>query len=236
MLARADEEFDTLEQEYNDAQQTWYEQLDKAPEKDGIRDATKMPPRPAKTFAPRFKAYAEKHAGEPEAIPALVWLARNGQGPRGKESEAVRALARLRRDHAADPSIKDVLPGLRLLVGRVGQDRLIDLHEHILKVNKDRETIADVTFGLGYLVFPGNRLAGVRRKDAKRSTELFEKTVKDFPDTKAGEKAKRFLFEINNLQLGMQAPDFVGKDIDGRETRLSQYRGQVVMLSFFGFW
>lgn len=32
----------------------------------------------------------------------------------------------------------------------------------------------------------------------------------------------------------VQAPDFVLRDLEGRRVRLSDYRGQVVMLAFFG--
>ena len=191
---------------------------------------------PDRAFIPKFRAYADKHAGQSEVMPALLWLVQYGDGRPRDQCEAVRALAELRRDHAADPSIKQFLPRLRASLSWVGQDRMIDLHERILKVNKDRETIADVTFGLGYLVFPGNHMAEIRRHDAERSTALFEKTVREFPGTDAAGKATRMLFEAKHLQNGMQAPDFVGKDIDGKEIRLSQFRGQVVLLSFFGFW
>ena len=34
----------------------------------------------------------------------------------------------------------------------------------------------------------------------------------------------------------MQAPELVGTDVDGKEIRLSQYRGRVVVLDFWGLW
>ena len=42
--------------------------------------------------------------------------------------------------------------------------------------------------------------------------------------------------ELDHLQVGMKAPEIVGKDIDGNEIKLSQYAGQVVVLDFWGFW
>ncbi|MDZ4774014.1 MAG: hypothetical protein SGI72_12865 [Planctomycetota bacterium] len=36
--------------------------------------------------------------------------------------------------------------------------------------------------------------------------------------------------------LNMLAPDIVGEDIDGQPIRLSDYRGKVVMLDFWGHW
>lgn len=36
--------------------------------------------------------------------------------------------------------------------------------------------------------------------------------------------------------LGKLAPEIIGEDIDGRPIKLSDYRGKVVMLDFWGNW
>ena len=36
--------------------------------------------------------------------------------------------------------------------------------------------------------------------------------------------------------IGTEAPDIVGKDLDGKEFKLSDYRDQVVVLDFWGDW
>ena len=36
--------------------------------------------------------------------------------------------------------------------------------------------------------------------------------------------------------IGIEAPEIVGQDLDGVEFKLSEYRGKVVMLSFYGLW
>lgn len=51
-----------------------------------------------------------------------------------------------------------------------------------------------------------------------------------------GELAQRELFDLQNLQVGDVAPEIVGKDLDGIEFKLSDYRGKVVMLDFWGHW
>lgn len=41
---------------------------------------------------------------------------------------------------------------------------------------------------------------------------------------------------VAKIPVGELAPDIVGKDLDGNEFKLSDYRGQVVMLDFWGDW
>src|SRR5262249_11789421 len=60
------------------------------------------------------------------------------------------------------------------------------------------------------------------------SEEYGEGTVKVFVEAA--------LFEMRNLAVGKQAPDIEGEDIDGSRFQLSDYRGKVVMLTFWGNW
>ena len=48
--------------------------------------------------------------------------------------------------------------------------------------------------------------------------------------------AKKQLFEMQNLAIGKLAPEIAGQDLDGVEFKLSDYRGQVVLLDFWGDW
>ena len=43
-------------------------------------------------------------------------------------------------------------------------------------------------------------------------------------------------FQLQNLRIGMVAPDIVAADFDGVEFKLSDYRGKVVVLDFWGNW
>ena len=51
-----------------------------------------------------------------------------------------------------------------------------------------------------------------------------------------GQMAEGDLFEIRRLQIGMVAPEIEGEDVDGQEFKLSDYRGKVVLLDFWGDW
>jgi hypothetical protein len=51
-----------------------------------------------------------------------------------------------------------------------------------------------------------------------------------------GQAIEKDLFEIRHLSVGKAAPDISGKDIDGRAFKLTDYRGKVVLLDFWGHW
>ena len=38
------------------------------------------------------------------------------------------------------------------------------------------------------------------------------------------------------LEVGDMAPEIIGEDVDGKRFKLSDYRGKVVMLDFWGDW
>ena len=44
------------------------------------------------------------------------------------------------------------------------------------------------------------------------------------------------LVDSRALPVGYVAPEIVGKDVDGKEIKLSDYRGKVVVLDFWGRW
>ena len=50
------------------------------------------------------------------------------------------------------------------------------------------------------------------------------------------EVVDREIYEIENLAVGREAPDIVGKDLHGQPLRLADHRGKVVVLEFYGDW
>jgi peroxiredoxin len=74
----------------------------------------------------------------------------------------------------------------------------------------------------------------------------FEDVIKNFGDVKSpdekenlGERAATALTRVKNipiLRVGKTAPDVSGEDLDGRLTKLSDYRGKVVVLVYWGSW
>lgn len=80
------------------------------------------------------------------------------------------------------------------------------------------------------------------KEDTKeKGLKLLKSIVEKYPDVKIGSRilAKTIegeLFEAENLQIGMTVPDIVGEDVDGVEFKLSDYRGKVTVIDFWGDW
>ena len=55
-------------------------------------------------------------------------------------------------------------------------------------------------------------------------------------DEKLGDIAETALFRLRHLSLGRVVAEIKGEDIFGKDFKLSDYRGKVVMLSFWGHW
>jgi len=58
--------------------------------------------------------------------------------------------------------------------------------------------------------------------------------AQDKPQGKTKENPK--VHKAEDLVVGKAAPEIQGEDIDGEQFRLSDYRGKVVLLDFWGHW
>ncbi len=51
-----------------------------------------------------------------------------------------------------------------------------------------------------------------------------------------GANTRALAHDPTALEIGKEAPDIEGEDIDGVPFRLSDYRGKIVVLDFWGDW
>ena len=76
----------------------------------------------------------------------------------------------------------------------------------------------------------------------QKTASILNSVIQQYGDLKFkgretfGEKAASELFELTQLQVGMTVPEIEGEDLDGIPFKLSDYRGKVVMLDFWGHW
>ena len=80
----------------------------------------------------------------------------------------------------------------------------------------------------------------------KEIEKIYDRIVAEFGEVKInvgtkrettlGKRAGAALYEIRNLAVGQQAPEIEGTDLDSVAFKLSDYRGKVVLLDFWGNW
>lgn len=115
--------------------------------------------------------------------------------------------------------------------------------------NPDRSARGQAVSGLAYQALCRFAVAEYERsKDTDRlaaeAEAIYEKLARDYSDCPAlrggnrtlGDVAQATLHELRTLRVGKKAPDIVGEDLDGKRFKLSDSRGKVTLLVFWGTW
>ncbi|HEV3166368.1 MAG TPA: hypothetical protein VGZ22_20255, partial [Isosphaeraceae bacterium] len=186
------------------------------------------------TYAKRFLALAEAQPKDPAALDALLWVALHvPYGPLGDK-----AMARLAEGHADSPKIATVVQQM----ASMGVPAAEPLFRAGLKSNPSDSVKAWSTFGLAMTLKQKNEDGGPDAdKNAKEAESLFQKVIDNYaaitaPTGKLADLAKQNLHELQHLRIGLPAPDIKGEDIGGKTMKLSDFKGKVVMIDFWGHW
>jgi hypothetical protein len=131
--------------------------------------------------------------------------------------------------HVANPKIGSICS--RLGFGPANAETK-DFLKAVMEKNPDKDAQGNAAFTLSQLLM---------RNKPEEAEKLLEKIAKDYKDVKwfrgtLGERAESNLFELRHLQVGKVAPEIEGEDMEGKKFKLSDYRGKVVMLDFWGHW
>ena len=78
--------------------------------------------------------------------------------------------------------------------------------------------------------------AGGDAASIEQARLLFRRVAAEFPKTPFAERAEAALYEAEHLQVGLSVPDFETVDENGKSWKLSDYRGKVVVIDFWGNW
>jgi hypothetical protein len=207
---------------------------------------------------------AERNPKDPAAVDALMWAVLNGRSDKAETilvrdhllSPKIGPLCLKLRHRLGDAATLQALR--RVLTDNPGKEAqaqaavalAIMLKSHASWARKLKKPEArafanwEKAFGKTAVAFLKAGDAGALEKEAEqllervRADKAFAETMIPYGDgrIKLGDLAGRELFEMRHLQPGMAAPQIVGEDIDGRPMRLSDFRGKVVLLDFWGYW
>ncbi|MFT7680125.1 MAG: hypothetical protein ACI8QC_004131, partial [Planctomycetota bacterium] len=186
---------------------------------------------PAKAFWPRFESMAQSGEGQ-----ALLWMVGNAkdQGTARKELPAVkqRLYGSLIKSHVSDSWFGDVVASIgNEKRGLDGEVRDVFLASILDADGATDDTRAQAGYTLGNLLASSKDEATIAR-----GKQLLAMIAEDYAGTKWAIKAFASSITKADLEAGKMAPDFVGATIDGHEFKLSDYRGKVVLVDFYGFW
>jgi hypothetical protein len=194
-------------------------------------------PRPA--FVEAFNEKAEEYQGQEGAVAFLFWVVQNDVGA-GLElpPAAKQALSTLLTTHSASSSLQSSVSRLSGAISAEGNQRSFGIMNAILAEVSEGDVMLTTMLARGVIrVRIADRIPALSKPgDLDLALADFERVSQLGGKTTQAEEAQGFIFQLKNLRIGMQAPEISAADLDGINFKLSDYRGEVVMLDFWGDW
>jgi hypothetical protein len=230
------EKLSTLQKEMQKTRTELLEKLKEAEKDEEKQEIRKELNGLNRKFAGRYLELAEQNPKDPAAGQALALVLTSASGT----PEANKAVEMIVKDQIYDPPVIAMLPLLSRM-GGPNAERLLRGAAGHAKSNDDR---GNATMALAQFVKgKADRATGDEAEKLSAEAEkLFETVVEKYADVKSGRgttlgaQAKPELFEMRHLSVGKTVPEIEAEDIDGTKFKLSDYRGKVVLLDFWGNW
>ena len=219
--------YQALAKSFSKAMSAWQDELQATIKKD--RAAGERTPRsayapPTGEFISTAQEHAKEFAGKDAAVPFLGFILKNASRERNAVKWAVKTLASDHTESKAIGDIVDYLPKVARMAGRPAGSLLSDIADnHTDKTVRVKALLARA------------RQNGAADK-AEQAVADLEVVMELTTDADLLAEAKEALAEVTKLAVGTVAPEIDGVDVDGVKFKLSDYRGKVVLLDFWGFW
>lgn len=226
LLVRATADgFKELAAEYDEAVTKWRTSIDATEDRNARAELRRN--HPAKGYWERFESLSKAGDGQ-----ATLWLATHLKDKGLKASErgplATGYFETLFATHVEAEWFGEAIAAL-MQEDKVEGAAKVSLLRLAVAGAKAPTSRAPAMFGLGSL------LHGADATKAE-GEQLLQAVAKEYPKTAWGTLAKGIFITEADLEVGKVAPDFYGESIDGFGFSLSDYRGKVVLLDFYGFW
>ncbi len=197
-------------------------------------------------YGPRFGKLAAEAKGPeaPEAIAFLLELSIAGRNAALREQ----ATSLIRKGHVKEASANAFLPILTALA----DEENVALLSEILKDNPDRLTRARAVKALvkanHSLARQAADITGASAAQARASLtrgrgEAFVKYLGAGPDefvkranASRGLLAREYKDAFPDLSIGKPIPEVVSKDLEGKEVKLSDHKGKVIVIDIWATW
>ncbi|SIO58856.1 Thiol-disulfide isomerase or thioredoxin [Singulisphaera sp. GP187] len=239
-------DFEAMKKEYDDAEMAFREVMGKEFAKstaEGKRFYIPFEKTPPARFAARFLEFAEKNPGDPLAFDALE---RAVNGSFEDPTTRARTIQRLRSSYVTDPKIKRVIVQLVISPDEESEKFVYE----IIARNPDREVRI-----MAYKTLIRHTEEAIQRAERIQADESVRKDLeahegKSYVERSLarGERGKKdlegyrkialelFGDRVPDLSIGKPAPELTSQTLDGKEVKLSDYRGKVVVLDIWATW
>lgn len=220
----AEDTYESVLEDYEAAEAEYEKALEEA-SREERRELRKN--RPVVAFWPRFSELARANDGR-----SLLWLATNIRQYRPiKASDRAKALKpifdALVEYHADAEWFGGTFDALSEHAERIGYDAYVEYVDAALEKIEDPA----VTGKACYLASQT-----LREDEPKLSAKYEAKVLEADPAGYWGTMIRASKAKASDSVVGEMAPDFTGRTYEGNEFKLSDFRGKVVLLDFYGFW
>jgi hypothetical protein len=212
-----------------------YREANDKKEKETVSELMKGYQASRKKAAEAAWAIAEENPKDDAGLAAMIYAM--GMGASADQQKQARTW--IAEHHVANPKVKDALS----LMGRGPEGKAFLLN--VLEKNTDKNVRGMICYQLGSTALSAAEKEKDKEKLAELEKEAFgylDRVVKEFPDAilygtaKVGPMAEGAVYAYKNLRVGLTVPEVEGEDVDGAKFKLSDYRGKVVMVDFWGHW
>jgi peroxiredoxin len=186
-------------------------------------------------YATKMLKLVQANLDQPDVVKGVNWLVTGAAGfPEGQE-----ALKMLGTTFADRAGIAEAVKQLEYH-GLPAEPVL----KAVIEKNTHRDEKAAALYALGAIHFKNFDASADRDSAAaskSKALECFQQLYADYEDVtiqgfKLSDSVAKMFFEMTSLQVGCEAPEIEGKDADGVNFKLSDYRGKYVIVIFWGGW
>ncbi len=187
---------------------------------------------PNHAYVELFAEQGALFAGSDNAVMFLEWIVKYAMMDGDVLSAACdQALATLLDHHRDNEGFRSTISNAGYMSFQLTKQRVLAILARVIDYG-DEELSLSAFFSRG--VAYSDRDA--TKDDREFAMSAFKRVIELAPDSTLAKTANGYIFEMENLQIGNIAPDIQGPDLDGVSFRLSDYRGKVVFLDFWGDW
>jgi hypothetical protein len=192
-----------------------------------------------KSFLEMVLQRAQRDAKDPAGGDLLAWIVTNGRGNRTNVIQDT-ALARLIETYPDHAVLEDVCRTLSR--SNIGERNAPPALKLILGKTSKSSIKAAAAIGLAHWLETKNNRLGDRLDEAEKTAQEAEKyfllVVEQYGKDQPAllKQAERDLKAFRKFRVGKIASDIAAGDLDEKPFKLSDYRGKVVLLDFWGHW